>query len=218
MGCQASPVDTEGNPGRIKIPRYEYLRVSFLGDDYSLGRGTRTNQGYTDIMAHQQCWRTVVNAEPGTGFATAAPGMTPYSDPARLDEISTDDPQLIIVQASAADPADGRAAEQSSVVFRELKLKAPSARIVMIGPFDPPAVEDSITQSLRSELRSAAAQAGITFLDPLDEVNGPWIAEVEYADNGFVPNSSGHVGIARRLTADLASLGMPRIYACDAVN
>ncbi|OZE34093.1 MULTISPECIES: SGNH/GDSL hydrolase family protein [unclassified Rhodococcus (in: high G+C Gram-positive bacteria)] len=212
------PAQATGELSTIHPPKYEYLRVSVLGDEYARGAGTRTKQGYADILSRQLCWRTTVDAEPGSGFVVAQPGSNTYGFPNRIAAVTANDPELIIVQSSAADPANGLAAVQSAVVLGELKSRAPSARIVVVGPLDPPAVEPDTTQALRSEIRASADSAGVTFVDPLDETTGRWLGQGEYSSNGFVPNSSGHASIARRLTGALNKLDLPRLYACDAVN
>lgn len=212
------PSQVPNEPSTISLPQYEYLRVSFLGDEYAQGAGTRTKQGYTDLLARQLCWRTTVDAEPGSGFVVTSPGSTNYADPTRLAAVTANDPELIIVQASAADPANGQVANQSTIVVNELRTRAPDARIIVMGPLDPPAIDLGTVQALRSELRSSAEAAGATFIDPLDETAGRWLGQVEYSDDRFVPNSSGHSSIARRLTDALNKLGLPRVYACDAVN
>ncbi|MGF0311851.1 SGNH/GDSL hydrolase family protein [Rhodococcus sp. IEGM1428] len=212
------PVDTATTESTITPPRYEWLRVSIMGDDYAYGSGAQPRDKYTEVLARQQCWKINVSAEVGTGFMNRGPGGAPYSDPARLDAVTTGDPELIIVQSSAADPATEQTAEQAAVVFAGLRERAPDALIVVVGPLDPPVIDDGTTESLRSILRVATESAGLTFLDPLDPIAGVWLGQNEYSNDGFAPNSSGHAGIARRLVSDLKQLpDLPRVYACDAV-
>ena len=212
-------VDTTTTANAITPPRYEWLRVSIIGDDYTYGSGAQPVDKYTEVLARQQCWKVNASAEVGTGFVKRGRNGTPYSDPARLDSVTTGDPELIVVQSSAADPATEQTAVQAELVFAGLRERAPDAFIVVLGPLDPPAIDDETIESLRSVLRVATESAGLMFLDPLDPIAGVWIGQNEYSSDGFAPNSSGHAGIARRLASYLEHVPeLPRVYACDAVE
>jgi lysophospholipase L1-like esterase len=196
--------------------RYEYGVASILGDSYSAGSGAaQRNNGYVRVLAQRLCLRNTMEDGPGTGYVNpGSEGLGNFGNPDRIAHITRDAPDLVIVQGGIADAGNTDVEPAALSVFDRIKAGAPSARVVVIGPTLPPALDSDAIVAVRDQIRTAAGQAGVTFLDPIDQA---WITDPTlYAKDGINLTSEGHRIFGKNITESVSSL-LPRNY-CEAVS
>lgn len=186
------------------------LRVSIVGDSFSVGVGAGSDLGYAQLLAARGCWNSNLVAQSGSGYAASA---NPFVSPSRVAATVSTVPDVIIVQGSGNDRGDGRLFVAAAGLYATFRLLAPQARIVVVGPTGAPNAKHDNINEVRRYLRDAAAVAGVTFVDPQAE---GWLdAATDYAPDGIHPNNRGHVRMANRLFDDLSRMGIPRIGSCS---
>jgi lysophospholipase L1-like esterase len=198
-------------------PQYNYLPVSVIGDSYANGSGASTKgRSWADLLNRQMCWRMTKDSQPGTGYVAvgaAENDHSPYTN--RFAKITEDDPALIIVQGSTNDAGKPGVFEAAVDFYRVLHERAPEARIIAIGPTAAPSVNYDSLVAVRDQLRNAAAVSDVTFIDPLQE---GWLSdETLYSTDRLHPTDAGHEQFAASARADLETMNIDRLYACDAV-
>lgn len=185
--------------------QYDYLNVSIIGDSYTDGAGVN-NRGlaYTSRAAQSQCWEVNRVAQSGTGYTN--PGSRddsrPYTDPARIRAALATNPQLIIVQGSISDEKRAGLRDAALTVFTALRAQAPrETKVVAVGPTTPPDADPAAIGDVRDEIASAADEAGVPFIDPIQR---GWLRDPgAYTPDGLYLNESGHLQFANDLVQAL---------------
>ncbi|WP_162247524.1 SGNH/GDSL hydrolase family protein [Rhodococcus sp. Leaf233] len=196
--------------------KYDYLRVAVLGDSYTVGVGSTSNNGYATQAEQRYCWRLNAQGESSTGYVNTAPdGSPPFTDVGRIAETVSDDPQVIIVQGSTNDAGKPGVREAAESVYRALRAGAPNATIVAVGPTDAPIVPDQALAEIRDQVRAAADASGVQFVDPLEL---GWLRdETLYGSDRLHPTDSGHKTMAEDLHNVLVERGISTRDYCAAV-
>lgn len=195
---------------------YNYLRVSILGDSYTAGVGAGASPSYAEITERRLCLTPTESGGSGSGYVAPGSGNAPFGSPDRIDKIVENQPGLIIVQGSTNDPGDGRVFDAAVALYRTLAERAPTAKIVVVGPTMPPSADPTRVDAIRAELQRAASESGLSFIDPAGE---QWLDPAnDYVADRLHPTPVGHNKIAGRLVEALKALDIPGLAtSCDPV-
>lgn len=167
------------------------LRVVVVGDSLSTGFGTAAGWAWPRLLSQKDQGRLdVVNAsENGDGYlAVGDEGGTFGSHAAAATTPRTG---LVVFFGSENDMGEdtGDVADAAVAAVESTRADAPDARIVMVGPTgftDDPEPE---RLAIRDALESAAARAGVEFVDPLAEA---WLAGAQFeGPDGDHPTVAG---------------------------
>lgn len=193
---------------------YDYLKVSILGDSYAVGVGATGNTGWVPKLARKLCWNDVRNAEIGTGYVNPGPdGSTMYID--RAAEVAARQPALILVQGSTNDAGRPGVTAAAAETYAALKAGSPNSQIVVVGPTAAPSINPDAVRRDRDEVRQAAQDAGLAFIDPIEL---GWLADDDdYGTDRLHPTDTGHEEYAVALRDQLSMLPIPRLNACDPI-
>ena len=194
--------------------QYDYLRVAIMGDSFTRGVGASDGVGYATTIGQQLCWNTQIDGQSSTGYANPGPaGSKPYTD--RAASVAESQAPLIIVQGSTNDAGRPGIEQAATATFETLKRESPQSKIVAVGPTAPPSVDRVQVMADRDAVRSAAARAGVTFIDPIAL---GWLADPTlYGPDELHPTREGHNLMAESLRAELEKVGLPRLNTCDPV-
>lgn len=212
---------TQGLNITIPAPReYDYLNVSIIGDSYTDGVGVNSRGlSYSSRAAQSQCWNINRVAQSGTGYTN--PGSRadtrPYTEPERIRNALYGEPDLIIVQGSTNDEKRPGVRAAALDVLSELRRQAPpETEVVAVGPTIPPDTDPAAIRTVRDEVASAAAEAGVPFIDPIER---RWLtANGVYATDGLHPNDAGHLEFADDLVTALRETGLVAGDSCAPVT
>lgn len=197
------PASPSAAPGQAAAP----TSVAFLGDGYTSGTpaGGQGPANYTAILAEQEKWATVTSdAVFGSGYV---------ADPAlqtRLQKVVAANPQLVVVTAGRADDqADPAAVGQAATkLYSDLKTGLPQAKVVVIGPMWLGTDPSPQGIAVRDAIKSAAEQAQLPFVDPID---GKWflggLDQDGIAPGNEILNDKGHQRLAQLVDAALKQNG-----------
>ncbi len=180
--------------------------VAFYGDSYTFGeQASSPDARWSTLLSAQQGWTEVNAGVNGLGY------VANRTDDDTVDRVIAADPDLILVTMGLNDTfeADARIDEIDAAIRADLarfRAEAPQARIVVVEPFWIPQPVSSGFR-LVAEATAAAADAGLeyiagagTWLDGHPE----WRADEQYKH----PNDAGYAELARRMTAELVTLGV----------
>ncbi|MDJ0428017.1 SGNH/GDSL hydrolase family protein [Rhodococcus fascians] len=168
-----------------------YLRVTVLGDSYAAGMGASSSGAWTRVAARKSCWSVRLEAQADTGYVAAGTDRsTAFTDPRKLVDATANNPELILVQGSISDTGKSGVYEAAKAVYETLKARAPQASIVVIGPTNAPAIGATENYANRDAIQAAAAQTGLTFIDPIAL---KWLPDPAlYAPDQVNLNGKGH--------------------------
>lgn len=152
---------------------------------------------------------------PGTGYVNpGAEGLGPFTEPDRIAHVTRDAPDLVIVQGGIADVGKPDVEPAAQSVFDQIRAGVPAARVVVLGPMSPPGLDTDAVTAVRDQIRTAAEQAGATFIDPIDEA---WITDPAlYAKDGINLTTEGHRIYGQNVAERVTGL-LPRNY-CEAIS
>lgn len=198
-------------------PVFDYERVSFLGDDYTVGVGALTEQlGYASVLSRRQCWEKSIDAVSDTGYENGGPDNSmPFTNPKRIESIANTQPRLIIVQGGTNDVPSPTLYNSAQSVYRAIQTIAPSAKIIVVGPAQPPRASEVDLRAVRADIERAAKDIGLTFVDPT--ANG-WLVPDDYASDRAHPNTEGHAKLAMELREVIRAQELPRFDSCAPVE
>ena len=141
--------------------------VVVVGDELGAGTGAEPGAGFVDLLAAERGWVLTNDSRPGTGYATPD-AATAF--PARAALAVAAQPDVLVLQGSAADTDPAAAAAAALELITAVRAGAPQTRIVLLATS--PATADA--------LRTVAREASVHFLTPNVPVE-PATAEVHAA-------------------------------------
>ena len=210
-GSSAGPTGTAPGPTTAApsdpVPD-EPPTALFLGDSYTVGIGASSPEaGYVQRTAALLGWRAVTQGQGGTGYVNPSDGAGQTVYGGRLGEVAAAQPDIVVVQGSTNDA--GRPWESveaaATELYRGLRAAVPTARVVVLGPLAPPAVDPAAVGDIRNALARAAFEAGIPFIDP---IAAGWLLPVDrlYADPVH-PDDDGYRELGEDLALALRTIG-----------
>lgn len=194
---------------RAFIPQ-QPLPVSIIGDSYTVGVGVSAGKGYIAQVCSELVWQCQTNAQRGTGYTTSGyldESAQPYAG--RLDQIIDRQPAVVIIQGGThdSDASFEAVAVAAEEVFTTLRKEIPTATIIAVGTTNPPGIRFGRELTVRDAIASAAADAGVTFVDPIAE---GWLdpATDYIAADNLHPNEIAYRKYAQRWIAEMRTLGV----------
>lgn len=175
--------------------------LAVIGDSFGEGAtGTTVPdiRGYVGELSRLLGFTDLRNLSiAATGFTT--PSTQLYG--ARIADLALLQPDYILIQGTSNDqPNVASLTTAAQSFFTAIKAQCPNSNVVATGQLNHVGATDTITPALRT----AAANAGISFLDTTDwNVIGP--AGMAVGDNTH-PTLVGHDYLARRLAMNLATI------------
>lgn len=186
-------------------------RVLIFGDSWTYGSAASDpTLGYAYVIGANLGWDATVNGVPGSGYLK--PGLTGPAFGERIDALDPAlDPDLIIVQGSINDRAQGTAGYREAVTAAWDALAAlyPDASFVILGPAPHVLPVGAETARIDRDLGELAGARGWWYISPLGE---QWITDANYLDvidtgvGRNHPSTAGHAYLAERLADDLAGM------------
>jgi lysophospholipase L1-like esterase len=141
-------------------------------------------------------------------FAGAGTGYTTARDPylGRVPAVVASAPDVVLVQGSTNDKGSREGIQLAATgVFTALREQLPAARIYAVGPAMTPGATLQDVTDARDGVAAAAAQVGVTFLDPLAEAWLPVDGDIDLWGDEFHLNKPGHRQFAQNIVARLAA-------------
>lgn len=170
-------------------------RVVFIGDSYTGGseEDSGASSRWPELVADELDVRSTVLAQGGSGYVTTGPSGVPITDEAA--EIPAD-ASVVVVFGSRNDFAqDGSVGAAADAMYSEIEARAPSARVLIVGPAWVDSNPPSTILNSNEELREAAAIHGFQFVAATDA--GILMDEPKLIGrDGVHPNDAGHVALA----------------------
>ncbi|WP_448627919.1 SGNH/GDSL hydrolase family protein [Geodermatophilus sp. URMC 64] len=173
--------------------------VVFLGDSWTVGRGATDLQGYAVRTAAELGWHARVLGVGGSGYSVPGPHGNVFAE--RLGAAVDPAPAVIVVQGSLNERHSTPEALTAAATATLTALRDsadPATRIVVVGAADNPGTPDATIDWINRAIGAAAAEAGLTFVDPAAEGwldrDDPWL----WADT-IHPSDLGHLLFAERL-------------------
>lgn len=172
--------------------------LAVYGDSYSAGgrQGGKGDDGWPAIVADHLSADLRLHAAGGAGYVNGSQAR----DETFLDQVRLHpEPQadVVVVFGSRNDRALPAAEikAQALAMYEAVVAASPSATVVIIGPQWDDGVAPREMYVARDAVRSAAATAGLLFVDPLQE---GWLSEHPelIGADGVHPNNFGHAHLA----------------------
>lgn len=210
-------------------------RLMLLGDSISDGAAGNAGAGggtwfarAARLLGSTDAWE---QGRGGTGYIT--PGAyAVFQDRIALDVIPYSPDRLIVWGGyndnTGSQPAIGTAAAS---LYSALKAALPACQMYVLGCWAPTGSPAGSITNTDATLRTQAAAAGLPFISPvtgacydvtgsLVATHGPWItgtgkvgattgtgnADTWISSDGVHPTDTGHIGLARRITAAITAL------------
>lgn len=179
--------------------------LAVYGDSYSgHGFGADLETGWVLRVARSLGMDAADNAVSGAGYAVFNPNAPTF--PYQVATAPVPNASVVVVMGSLNDrgqPAEA-VREAAVVCFRLIRVNSPNARLLVIGPIWPNATPDASMYATRDAVKSAALQAGATFVDPLAE---QWFAGRPdlIGPDGFHPNVVGWQYLADKIRPHVAA-------------
>jgi lysophospholipase L1-like esterase len=184
--------------------------VAFLGDSWTVGVGATGRRGYVVRTAERLGWGYADFGVGGSGYSVPGPHHSRFAQ--RIPQLVAMHPDLVVVQGSLNErhstPAALGAAADSTLARLKAAL-APGTPVLVVGASYNPGTADATIDWINREVSSAAAAAGLPFVDPaaahwLDPRDrGLWSDTIH-------PDDRGHQLVADALAPLLSALDQDR--------
>lgn len=196
-------------PAPLALP--DQPTVLVFGDSWTYGSAASDpTLGYAYVLADLLGGETVVDGVRGSGYLK--PGLDGPAFGERIAALDPAlDPDLVIIQGSINDRAQGVAGYREAVMaaWDALAATYPDATIVVLGPAPHELPVGAATARIDADLSELAAARGWWYVSP---VRGEWITEQNYLDVIDVeigrkhPSTEGHRYLAEKVAAALDEL------------
>jgi hypothetical protein len=188
-----------------------YPKIAVLGDTIALG-SIDGGSSWVEQLASHMCWSvSTKSAEFQTGYTNpgGSPNSSAFTD--RADDVAASAPAVVVVEGGVHDyrATAERLHDAALKTFTTLKdQSAPGTMIVAVGPIAAgEIVKPEDVARVSGSIASAAADAGVVWIDPMAE---QWLPNGDFfSPDGILPNASGQAEYANRLAADLRAIGAP---------
>lgn len=186
-----------------KSPAASSLTIAVVGDNYAAGRLNRVV--WPTLLARRTGWSVANFALPGSGFAADGPGG--YAFTWQVDRALAAQPHTVLIVGGANDPAFlGTGNVGQGVVDAVKKVVRSGRQVLVVGPtwFEAPVPAE--VRAVSDEIRGAAEQTRVPFLDALDP---PWLTPDQMLADRSGPDDDGQSVIADKIAAWLRTQVAP---------
>ncbi|HEX3616173.1 MAG TPA: SGNH/GDSL hydrolase family protein [Solirubrobacteraceae bacterium] len=216
----AAPIGAGGALAKSPATGGLPVRAAFLGDSYTFGVGaTQPTDGYAYLVAKDEDWAARVVGLPGSGYVRVAI-RDDKNIAAGLSGVIAAQPQVVIVECGHNDAMPNVNYTQTEAAaikdLGALRTALPEATIVVVGPIWLNGYPGTKALYVRHAVHMAQQRIpGTLWIDPIAQhwFTGSWTKHsgddatmINYAAGH--PNNLGYEHIARRLEADLQTLGV----------
>jgi lysophospholipase L1-like esterase len=206
-GC-AAPV--AGGPAPASsVPAGDGPLVAFYGDSYTLGTGASDpSERWSTVVSAERGWREYNPSVNGLGFVN---NRTSFEGGDLPGLVIAADPDLVVVTMGLNDSFsyDRRADEIHEQIGDDLERIAgalPDARLVVVEPFWYTDERPESVDVIAGWVHEAALEVGADWVPGASrwlEGHPEWMAA-----DGLHPNDEGYAEMARRMDAELTTLGL----------
>ena len=183
-------------------------RVAFYGDSYTLGTGASdASHRWSTIISTARDWNEFNPSVNGLGFVRNR--TTGYDLP---DQVIADKPDIVFITMGlndnfAFDYAPDEIMAAITEDFTKLRQNLPDARFIVVEPFWYTDSRPGSVETIIGWVKAAAAEIDADYISGAShwiEGHPEWMAE-----DGLHPNDDGYAEMARRMDAELTTLGLP---------
>lgn len=201
----SAPATTSPAAAVIHLPEAGST-VVFFGDSYAASYTLDDPaQGFPALVAAAFGWQADTQALGGTGYIAGGDVQRPYLD--RVRALPPTDSPLVLVEGGINDASAGATEEDERAaavaVVQGLRVVAPRAQIVLLGPAEVPAVDPAAVARVDRGLAVAARDTGAWYLSPATD---GWPVGAHVQPDGLHPDAAGHAVLADELVAHLRAL------------
>jgi lysophospholipase L1-like esterase len=171
VGAFALPAATSN----ANAPTTGRVRALFFGDSLMNGTGSRPSRPVmARVAARQLGWDITVDAFGGTGYTTGGSRGTPYLDRLSRPGVLSTPYDVVLLEGGtndkAADPATMR--ERTTEAVRYVRSRLPTAKIVLMGAYNPPGRRyDARRVTIDAVIRAVAVEQSLPYFSP---ISGHW--------------------------------------------
>ncbi len=193
-----------------ELPRDpDATRVAFYGDSYTLGTGaTDQAKRWSSVICEQRGWSEFNPSVNGLGFVNNRGTVGEGDEPS---EVIADDPDILFITMGlndnfSYDRAADKIEAQITADFTRLKTALPDARIIVVEPFWYTDERPDSVEVIIGWVKAAAADIGADYIPGAShwiEGHPEWMAA-----DGLHPNDDGYAEMAKRMNAELSTLGL----------
>lgn len=170
--------------------------LSVLGDSYTEGLYLGTPMSAFPYVLGEALQKSVaVHGIGGTGYVAGGPCGGQHLA-TRLEDALSSRPSTLIIQAGINDRGKDGVREAAVSLLDAAKRQAPETRIVVLGPFAPPAAAGAELDEVAESVEAAATEAGVQYVDP-----SAW--KYPLIGDRLHPSESGHQIIGEQLAEAL---------------
>lgn len=184
-----------------KVPQIDVLGDSYVGGSSEGGNGAENWTKVVGSRFYDQGARVELNvmAQPGSGYLARGSTDLVFREAATLRLRPTAD--VVVVFGSRNDGRQTKEAmyKAATSLYSDIHDIAPQARLVVVGPIWVNGAVPSFITANNAEMKQAAADEGILYIDALAE---GWLAD---ADEGLIgvdgihPTDEGHAYLASKI-------------------
>jgi lysophospholipase L1-like esterase len=206
-GC-ASP-GADGPAASSAVPEGDGPVVAFYGDSYTLGTGASDpSRRWSTVVSEERGWREYNPSVNGLGFVNHRTSFEGGDLPGLVIDA---DPDIVFVTMGLNDAFsyDGRAGEVHEQIGDDLDRitsALPEARLVVVEPFWYTDERPESVDVIAGWVHEAADEVGADWVPGASrwlEGHPEWMAA-----DGLHPNDDGYAEMARRMDAELTTLGL----------
>jgi lysophospholipase L1-like esterase len=206
-GC-AEPAP-DGPAGSPAVPEGDGPVVAFYGDSYTLGTGASDpSKRWSTIVSDDRGWREYNPSVNGLGFVNHRTAFEGGDLPGLVIDA---EPDIVVVTMGLNDAFsyDARADEVHEQIgddLDRLSSALPAARLVVVEPFWYTDERPESVDVIGGWVRDAAVDVDADFVPGASrwlEGHPEWMAA-----DGLHPNDEGYAEMARRMDAELTTIGL----------
>jgi lysophospholipase L1-like esterase len=206
-GC-ASP-GADGPAASSAVPEGDGPVVAFYGDSYTLGTGASDpSRRWSTVVSEERGWREYNPSVNGLGFVNHRTSFEGGDLPGLVIDA---EPDIVFVTMGLNDAFsyDGRADEVHEQIGDDLDRitsALPEARLVVVEPFWYTDERPESVDVIAGWVHEAADEVGADWVPGASrwlEGHPEWMAA-----DGLHPNDEGYAEMARRMDAELTTLGL----------
>ena len=182
-------------------------RVAFYGDSYTLGTGASdAGKRWSTVICHERGWDEFNPSENGLGFVNHRESFADLPD-----LVIADRPDIVFITMGLNDnfsfdrfPAEIKTAITAD--FTTLATALPEARFIVVEPFWYTDERPESVETIIGWVKDAAAAIDADYIPGAShwiEGHPEWMAS-----DGLHPNDEGYAEMARRMDAELTTLGL----------